>query len=127
MSSLSQLKPIDEKEVKVYAPFCPENKRRVLPHAISLYRQKSVEGARKIEGGEDIPFVATWNMTMLPIDLTRCRIQFDNNADLSYETTLQTSDFINYLIELLLIYQRTGKTQTDFPKPFYRKLLRLDE
>lgn len=125
--SLNQLKPVDEKEVKVYAPFCPEAKRRGLPLAVSLYRLRSLEGARKIEGGQDIPFVATWNVTMLPIDLTRCQVQFDNNAELSYETTLQTSDFIICLIEILQNYQRSNRTQVDFPKSFYRKLLRLEE
>lgn len=123
--SIPQLKPADDKEVKVYVPFCQEAKRRLLPHAISLYKLKSLEGARKIDGGEDIPFVAQWNVCSLPIDLTRCRVLFDGNAELSYEVTMQSSEFINSLIDVLLTFQRTRTV--DFSKAFYRKLLRLDE
>ena len=123
--SFPQLTPADEKEVKVYAPFCQEARRKFLPHAIALYKLKTLEGARKIEGGEDIPFVAVWNISSLPIDLTRCRVLFENNPDLSYEVTLQSSEFIGFLIEVLLGFQRTRSI--DFSKTFYRKLMRLDD
>ncbi len=123
--SIPQLKPADEKEVKVYAPFCPEPRRKFLPLAISLYKLKSLEGARKIDGGEDVPFVASWNISSLPIDLTRCRVLFDGNPELSYEVTVQSSEFVSFLIEVLLTLQRTRAV--DFSKAFYRKLMRVDE
>jgi hypothetical protein len=123
--SIPQLKPVDEKEAKVYVPFCQETRRRFLPLAIALYKQKTLEGARKIDGGEDIPFVASWNVSSLPIDLTRCRVLFEGNAELSYEMTLQSSEFVNFLIDVLLTFQRTRTV--DFSKGFYRKLMRLDE
>lgn len=125
MTSLAQLKPAEPQEVKVYVPFCPDAKRRLLGHAIGLYKQKNLEGARAIIGGEDIPFVASWNVSMLPVDLTRCRVVFDGNAELSYEVMMQSSEFVNFLIEVLLNFQRARTV--DFPKPFYRKLLRVDE
>lgn len=124
--SIPQLKPADDKEVKVYAPFCQEPRRKFLPHAIALYKLKTLEGARKIDGGEDVPFVASWNISSLPIDLTRCRVLFDGNAELSYEVTMQSSEFVSCLIEVLLTFQRT-RTVVDFSKPFYRKLMRMDE
>lgn len=124
-SPLAQLQPSAPQEVKVYIPFCPDSKRRLLGHAISLYKQKSLEGARAIMGGEDIPFAAQWNICMLPVDLTRCRVVFDGNAELSYEVMMQSYEFVNFLIEVLLNYQRARAV--DFPKPFYRKLLRVDE
>ncbi len=123
--SIPQLKPADDKEVKVYAPFCQEPRRKFLPHAIALYKLKSLEGARKIDGGDDVPFVASWNISSLPIDLTRCRVLFDGNAELSYEVTMQSSEFVSYLIEVLLNFQRTRTV--DFSKSFYRKLMRMDE
>jgi hypothetical protein len=124
--SIPQLKPVEEKEAKVYAPFFQqETRRKFLPLAIALYKQKSVEGARKIDGGDDIPFLASWNVSSLPIDLTRCRVLFDGNAELSYEITLQSSEFVNFLIDVLLTFQRTRTV--DFSKGFYRKLMRLDE
>jgi hypothetical protein len=122
---IPQLKPADEREVKVYTPFCQEPRRKFLPHAIGLYKLKSLEGERKIDGGDDVPFVASWNISSLPIDLTRCRVLFDGNAELSYEVTMQTSEFVNCLIEVLLIFQRTRVV--DFHKAFYRKLMRIDE
>jgi hypothetical protein len=123
--AIPQLKPADEKEVKVYSPFCPEPRRKFLPLAISLYKLKSLEGARKIDGGEDVPFVASWNLSSLPIDLTRCRVLFDGNAEQSYEVTIQSSEFVGYLIDVLLTLQRTRAV--DFSKGFYRKLMRVDE
>ncbi|HAT12295.1 MAG TPA: hypothetical protein DCS91_00650 [Microcoleaceae bacterium UBA11344] len=124
--SIPQLKPADDKEVKVYAPFCQESRRRFLPQAIALYKLKSLEGARKIDGGDDVPFVASWNISSLPIDLTRCRVLFDGNPELSYEVTMQSSEFVSHLIEVLLNFHRT-RTVVDFSKPFYRKLMRMDE
>ncbi|NES92489.1 type IV pilus biogenesis protein EbsA, partial [Okeania sp. SIO2B9] len=79
---INQLKPAEKGEVAVYTPYYPDNRRKYLAHAISLYKQKSLEGARDIEGGENIPFVVTWNVSILPADITRCRMQFDGNQEL---------------------------------------------
>lgn len=125
MTPLEQLKSAQPQEVKVYFPYCPDGKRRLLGHAISLYKEKNLEGARSVMGGEDIPFVASWNVCMLPIDETRCRVVFEGNSELSYEIKMETSEFVNFLIDVLMNFQR-AKT-VDFPKPFYRKLLRVDE
>lgn len=124
--SIDQLQPASNQQVSVYAPYYPQpGKRSLLPLAISLYQKGALEGQRRIEGGESIPFIATWNVSMLPADLTRCRIQFDGNADLSYELTMANFEFVDYLIELIMSVKRTRLT--DFSQAFYRKLLRLDD
>ncbi|NEO49713.1 type IV pilus biogenesis protein EbsA [Moorena sp. SIO3H5] len=123
--SIEKLKPADKGAVGIYVPYYQGNKRNLLPIAISLYQQGSLEGRRQIEGGDSIPFVATWFVSNLPSELTRCRLQFDGNADLSYELTMQNSEFVNYLIEVIMNFKRSRIT--DFSKAFYRKLLRIDE
>ncbi|MGQ4646562.1 type IV pilus biogenesis protein EbsA [Lyngbya aestuarii] len=123
--SIEKLQPAAQGAVGVYMPYCQGAKRTVLPLAISLYQQGSLEGQRRIEGGESIPFVATWFVSNLPADLTRCRLQFDGNTDLSYEVMMANSEFINYLIEVIVNFRRSRLT--DFSQAFYRKLLRIDE
>lgn len=123
--SISQLQPANQQDMRVYMPYFQGNKRNMLPLAISLYKKGALEGQRKIEQGDSIPFVATWNVSSLPADLTRCRMQFDGNADLSYEMMLASSEFVDFLIDVILNFQRARTT--DFSKAFYRKLLRLDE
>ncbi|NEO41010.1 MAG: hypothetical protein F6J90_33640 [Moorea sp. SIOASIH] len=123
--SIEKLKPADKGAVGIYVPYYQGNKRNLLPIAISLYQKGSLEGRRHIEGGDSIPFVATWFVSNLPSELTRCRLQFDGNADLSYELTMQNSEFVNYLIEVIMNFKRSRIT--DFSKAFYRKLLRIDE
>ncbi|HEY9666442.1 MAG TPA: type IV pilus biogenesis protein EbsA [Coleofasciculaceae cyanobacterium] len=123
--SIDKLQPADKAAVGVYMPYYQGAKRNVLPYAISLYQQGSLEGQRHIEGGESIPFVASWFVSKLPSELTRCRLQFDGNADLSYEVTMANSEFINYLIEVIMTFKRSRLT--DFSQAFYRKLLRIDE
>jgi hypothetical protein len=122
---IDQLQPVTQQQASVYLPYVQGSKRNLLPFAISLYQQGVLEGHRKIEAGENIPFVATWNVSTLPSDLTRCRVQFDGNAELSYEVMLASFEFINYLIELMENYKRYRLT--DFSQGFYRRLLRLDE
>ncbi|WP_254564416.1 type IV pilus biogenesis protein EbsA [Oscillatoria sp. HE19RPO] len=124
-NNLDQLQPADNREIGVYIPYYQGNKRAVLPRAISLYRQGNLEGERKIEGGENIPFVASWHVSSLPADLTRCRIQFDGNADLSYEVTMANFEFIDHLIDVIISHKRYHSV--DFSKGFYRKLLLLDD
>ncbi len=124
--SLNELQPAANQHVGVYIPYYPQaNKKQVLPWAISLYQKGSLEGQRKIEGGDSIPFVATWNISTLPADLCRCRIQFDGNAELSYEIMMANFEFVDYLIEVIMNFKRTRLA--DFSQTFYRKLLRLDD
>lgn len=123
--SIQQLQPANPQDLRVYIPYFPGNKRNLLPLAISLFKKGALEGQRKIEGSDDIPFIATWNVSTLPADLIRCRMQFDGNADLSYEILLQSSEFIDFLIDVILNFQRTRIT--DFSKTFYRRLLRIEE
>jgi hypothetical protein len=105
-------------------PYYAKTKHNWLPYAISLYRQGSLEGERIVEGGESIPFVASWYVSKLPSELTRCRLQFDGQAELSYEITLSNSEFIDFLIDVIINFKRSHLT--DFPREFYRKLLRFD-
>ena len=123
--SIEQLQPANQQQASVYLPYIQSAKRNFLPYALSLYQKGVLEGKRKIEGGDSIPFVASWNVASLPSDLTRCRIQFDGNADLSYEVMMACFEFMNFLIELMENYKRYRLT--DFSQGFYRKLLRIEE
>lgn len=123
--AIETLQPANPRDVNVYAPYYQGRKRNALPLAISLYQKGNLEGSRKIEGGESIPFVATWNVSSLPADLTRCRMQFDGNAELSYELTLANFEFVDFLIEVIFNFKATRIA--DFSQSFYRKLLRLDD
>jgi len=125
MDIIEQLPPANPQRVNVYMPYYQGNKRTWLPKAMSLYEKGVLEGNRKIEGGESIPFVATWSVVALPADLTRCRLQFDGNAELSYEIALANNEFVNFLIEVIMNF-KSSRT-IDFSKSFYRRLLRLDE
>ncbi|WP_036478299.1 type IV pilus biogenesis protein EbsA [Myxosarcina sp. GI1] len=124
MPTLEQLKPASRAETILYIPYYAKNKHSLLPQAIALYQQGSLEGDRNIEGGESIPFVASWYVSKLPSELTRCRLQFDGQAELSYEVTLSNSEFIDYLIDVIVDFQ--SSKCTDFPRGFYRKLLRFE-
>ncbi len=124
MSTIEQLKPAGRADVVIYIPYYAKAKHDKLPHAIALYRQGSLEGQRQVEGGENIPFVASWYVSKLPSELTRCRLQFDSQAELSYEVTLSNSEFIDYLIDVIINFKRSKVT--DFPGGFYRKLLRFE-
>ncbi len=123
--SIEQLQPVSQQQANVYLPYTQQSKRNLLPYAISLYQKSVLEGQRKIEGGENIPFVATWNVAVLPSDLTRCRVQFDGNAELNYEVMMASFEFVNFLIELMENYKRYRIT--DFSQNFYRKLLKLED
>ena len=125
MPTIEELKPASRADVVLYMPYYAKNKHNWLPFAISLYRQGSLEGNRVIEGGEGISFVASWYISKLPSELTRCRLQFEGQADLSYEVTLSNSEFIDYLIDVIISFKRSHFT--DFPGGFYRKLLRFDQ
>ena len=122
--SFDKLQPATQQQASVYLPYIAGNKRNFLPYAISLYQKGVVEGKRKIEGNDNIPFVATWNVARLPSDLTRCRLQFNGNAELSYEVMMANFEFVSFLIEVM---ENSKLTRTiDFSKTFYRKLLRVE-
>lgn len=124
--SIEQLQPAPPQQVGVYVPYYPQaNKKQLLPFAISLHHKGALEGQRKIEGGDSIPFIATWNVSSLPADLCRCRIQFDGNAELSYEVMMANFEFIDFLIEVIMNFRRARLA--DFSQSFYRKLLRLED
>jgi hypothetical protein len=125
MSIVATLQPASKAELAIYMPYYAKSKHNGLPYAITLYKQGSIEGKRKIEGSEPIPFVASWYISKLPSELTRCRLQFDGQADLSYEVTLSNSEFVDYLIEAIGNSEKTK--ELDFPNAFYRKLLKFDE
>ncbi len=120
---IDNLKPVNQQDIVPYNPYYPGAKRSWLPLAISLYREGKLEGQRPIEGGKPIPFVSTWTISSLPLEQTRCRLQFDGSPDLNYEVVLKNEDFIGYLIEVIRNYQREGLI--DFPKEFYRQLLKM--
>ena len=124
--NLKDLAPADKQSVAIYSPYYnTSNKRQVLPFAITLYKQAALEGERHIEGWQSIPFVASWLVSNLPADMTRCRLQFNNDADLSYEVTLSNHEFIDFLIDLLIDFKRSK--YVDFPQTFYRRLMQYDE
>lgn len=127
MTSLTfdEIKPVGKAEIGVYLPYYQGTKRNALPYAIGLYKRGNLEGERYIEGGESIPFIATWNVSTLPADLTRCRLQFDDDADLSYEVTMATFEFVDFLFDIVVALR--NRRSTDFSKSFYRRLLRLEE
>lgn len=125
MSIAATLQPASKAELAIYMPYYAKSKHNGLPYAITLYKQGSIEGKRKIEGSESIPFVASWYVSKLPSELTRCRLQFDGQADLSYEVTLSNSEFVDYLIEAIGNSEKTK--ELDFSNAFYRKLLKFDE
>ncbi len=124
--SIEKLQPAPAPQCGVYAPYYPQaGKKQLLPFAISLYQRGSLEGQRNIEGADSIDFIATWNVSSLPADLCRCRLQFDGNAELSYEVLMANFEFVDFLIEVISAYRRSRVA--DFSQSFYRKLLRLDE
>lgn len=119
------IQPAPKQDVGVYMPYYQGNKRKALPYAIGLYKRGNLEGERRIEGGESIAFLATWNVSMLPADLTQCRMQFDGDAELTYEITMATFEFVDFLIDVVTAMRL--KRSPDFSKTFYRRLLRMDE
>ena len=123
--SLQSITPATTPEASVYLPYYQGKKRNALPYAIGLYKQGNIEGERAIEGTGSIPFLATWNVSMLPADLTRCRMQFDGDAELTYEITMATFEYVDFLISVVVAM--TQDKAPDFDKGFYRKLLRIDE
>lgn len=125
MSNIEKLQPANRADTLMYQPYYGKEEHEILPYALSLYQQGYLEGERIIEGKTNIPLVATWYVSRLPAEMTRCRIQFEGSADLSYEINLSNSEFLEYLIALIKNFKQSR--QTDFSQKFYRKLLRLDD
>ncbi|AFY76367.1 MAG: hypothetical protein IGR93_01625 [Hydrococcus sp. C42_A2020_068] len=123
-TTIDKLEPAGKAEVILYMPYYPKDKHAILPYALTLYSKGYLEGRRHIEGGEGIPFVATWFVSKLPAELTRCRLQFEGQAELSYEITISNSEFVNFLMDAITLFKEGGSA--DFPQAFYRKLLRFD-
>jgi hypothetical protein len=122
---LSSLQPAPSRDVSMYLPYYQGSRRDTLALAMTLYQHGNFEGERAIDGGASIPFLATWSVLPLPADLTRCRLQFSGDADLSYEVTLTNFEFVGFLIDLLTDYKRSKIA--DFPQTFYRKLLKIED
>ena len=122
---LSSLQPAPSRDVSLYLPYYQGTRRDMLATAMTLYQHGNLEGERAIDGGESIPFLATWSVLPLPADLTRCRLQFSADADLSYEVTLTNFEFVGFLIDVLMDYRRSKIA--DFSQTFYRKLLKLED
>lgn len=123
--TFDEIKPVAKSDVGVYLPYYQGTKRNALPYAIGLYKRGNLEGERTIEGGESVPFIATWNVSTLPADLTQCRLQFDGDTDLSYQITMATFEFVDFLFDIVVALRH--KRSADFSKAFYRKLLRLED
>ena len=96
---LSSLQPAPSRDVSMYLPYYQGTRRDMLATAMTLYQHGNLEGERAIDGGESIPFLATWSVLPLPADLTRCRLQFSGDADLSYEVTLTNFEFVKLVRE----------------------------
>ena len=124
MFSIEKLQPANKADIQLYTPYYGRDRHKILPYALSLYQQGFLEGERRIEGTKSIPFVATWYVSRIPAELTRCRLQFEGNAELSYEINLTNSEFVNSLIDLIKNFQ--ASRQIDFSQAFYRKLLHLE-
>lgn len=119
-----ELKAAPPQEVAIYMPYYREpNRRQILPYAISLYKQGELTGERAIEGSTPVSYQAVWRVANLPSDLTLCRVMFSGEDDMNYEITMENSEFVSYLIEVVNGIQSKGIT--DFPQVFYSKLFRI--
>ncbi len=114
-------------EVNVYSPYYAVARRPLLPLAVGLYKQGNFEGERKIEGGDPVPFIASWFQSPLPSDLTLCQIQFDQDAELTYELSIANYEFVDFLIDVINGAQRDPNQKPDLTTAFYKKLMRVDD
>jgi len=118
---MDQISPAATHEINAYLPYIQGNKRNLLPWAITLYQKGCIDGERKIEGSDNIPFTAKWNISTLPTDLTCCSVQFHAPGEFAYEVTMTGFEFVDFLIQVIENYKRNRIV--DFSKAFYRKLL----
>jgi hypothetical protein len=127
MSFFDEITPASPDKVNLYMPYFMKSmaRRNMLPKAITLYYKGGLTGYRNVANEEQIPFVANWVMRDLPGDMTRCRMQFEENSDLIYELSMMNSEFISFLIDWLISCKDADIP--DFPQIFYRKLLKMEE
>jgi hypothetical protein len=127
MSFFNEITPASPDKVNLYMPYFMKSmaRRNMLPKAITLYFKGGLSGYRNVANEEKIPFVANWIMRDLPGDMTRCRMQFEENPDLIYELNMLNSDFISFLIDWLISCKDADIP--DFPQLFYQKLLKMEE
>jgi hypothetical protein len=127
MSLLETLERTDKRELVTYKPYYSKSPKKssYLPYGISLYKLGSLEGARKIEGAESIPFVASWTPSKgcLPSGITECRVQFDGSSDFTYKFSIRNDAFVDYLLDVIIFNKENPNNVIDFPQSFYSKLL----
>jgi hypothetical protein len=120
-----KITPASQREVALYYPYYPANRRTFLPLALGLYKEGTVEGLRRIEGvnRKEIPFTAVWSVKPLPSDITICRTEFfiPGKEGLIYEFAFPNTEFIGYLVETVQNY-RDGRP-VELPQQFYRRIL----
>lgn len=121
-----ELREASPQEVGLYSPYVKKDpeRRAQLSYAIGLYKTGELVGERVVEGGLNVPFVATWRVANTPLDFTLCKFIFDNRPELSYELQLRNDAFMEYLIDVILLYNQ--KQEIDFPISFYSKLFRIE-
>lgn len=120
-----KIDPASNAEVAVYAPYYGAARRPLLPLAVGLYKKASFEGLRPIEGDPPVPFIASWIVSPLPSDQTICQVQFNREAEQSYELQLSNYEFIDFLIDVVIQINR-GQ-DPDFTMVFYKKLMRRED
>ncbi len=120
-----EIKPAAPGDVILYLPYCKKDQQQALPYAIGLYKIGSIQGERRVEGTEPVPFLVSWKVSTLPVDPVICTVVFTNELkeEYKYEIELQSLQVVKYLIDLIL---RERETQiVDFPQAFYAELFRL--
>jgi len=98
--SIDQLQPANQRDVSVY--YTSRETQYATP-PISLYQKGVLE--RKIEASDSIPFVATWNVSNLPADLTVAGCNL-TAMQISYEIMMTSSELVGFLIDVILNFKR---------------------
>lgn len=120
-----ELREAPAQDIAIYMPYFRDaNRRASLRYAITLYKSGELVGERVIEGGANVPFVATWRVANLPNDFTLCKLLFNNQPELSYELQIVNEKFIDHLIDVVNLFQ--DKQEVDFPRIFYSKLFMIN-
>ncbi len=119
-----ELKQASPQEVQIYIPYYREPaKKTALPYAIGLYKQGELQGERLVENAPPVPFAMTWRPTNLPSDPVLCKVTFEGNPEMTYEVSLQNSEFVSYLIDFVIGHRE--KQTLDLPSGFYFRLFRM--
>lgn len=120
-----ELTAASTQDVSVYQPYYAVGRRPLLPLAVGLYKKGNFEGERSIEGDEPVTFIASWFISPLPSDLTLCNVQFNMDAELTYELSIANYEFVDYLIDVVGQVQRG--LPPDFNTSFYKKLMQRED